>query len=73
MKPQIILSVSHVSQRIGVDRRTALRRMERANIMPDFISVSGEWYFAQATAEELCFRLAELGEPEPVTAAQEVH
>ena len=60
MKPQIILSVSHLGQLIGVDRRTVLRRLERANVAPDFVSVSGEWFFAQATAEKLVIKLGDL-------------
>ena len=66
MQPQIILNVSHLSQRVGVDRRTILRRLEKANIVPDFISVSGEWFFSQATADALSLSLSDMSEADAI-------
>ena len=66
MQPKIILSVSHLGQRIGVDRRTVLRRLEKASIVPDFISVSGEWFFSQAAADTLSLSLSEVSEADAI-------
>jgi hypothetical protein len=68
MQPKTILNTSHVAHRLGVDRRTVIRRMEKTRVSPDFVSPSGETFFLDETANRLTETLKSHSAPQEVAS-----